>query len=90
MAANIISSINGRDLRQDTMATVHCPLTVEHGKIVLAEFGYGGKLLPSFPSFLLNGTRPTWAAWILKKDMLPRSLLACDVKGSRVAQHQET
>jgi sulfide:quinone oxidoreductase len=26
-----------------------CPLTVERGKIVLAEFGYGGKLLPSFP-----------------------------------------
>jgi sulfide:quinone oxidoreductase len=24
-----------------------CPLTVEKGKIVLAEFGYGGKLLPS-------------------------------------------
>jgi hypothetical protein len=28
-----------------------CPLTVERGKIVLAEFGYGGKLLPSFPGF---------------------------------------
>ena len=27
-----------------------CPLTVERGHIVLAEFGYGGKLLPSFPS----------------------------------------
>ena len=27
-----------------------CPLTVERGKIVLAEFGYGGKLLPSSPS----------------------------------------
>ena len=26
-----------------------CPLTVEKGKIVLAEFGYGGKRLPSFP-----------------------------------------
>ncbi len=27
-----------------------CPLTVERGKIVLAEFGYGGKRLPSFTS----------------------------------------
>ena len=27
-----------------------CPLTVERGKIVLAEFGYGGKLMPSFPT----------------------------------------
>lgn len=48
-----------------------CPLTVEKGKIVLAEFGYGGKLLPSFPSWLLDGTQPTRLAWILKKDLLP-------------------
>lgn len=48
-----------------------CPLTVERGKIVLAEFGYGGKLQPSFPSWVLDGTQPTRLAWILKKDMLP-------------------
>jgi SulP family sulfate permease len=29
------------------------------GKIVLAEFGYGGKLLPSFPRWLINGQRPS-------------------------------
>ena len=43
----------------------------EHGKIVLAEFGYGGKLLPSFPKWLLDGTQPTRAAWFLKDRMLP-------------------
>ena len=48
-----------------------CPLTVEKGKIVLAEFGYGGKLLPSFPSWLLDGTHATRLAWVLKKDLLP-------------------
>ena len=48
-----------------------CPLTVENGKIVLAEFGYGGKLLPSFPEWVIKGTEPTRLAWILKKDMLP-------------------
>ena len=48
-----------------------CPLTVERGKIVLAEFGYGGKLLPSFPKAVLNGLRPTRLAWHLKADMLP-------------------
>jgi sulfide:quinone oxidoreductase len=31
------------------------------GKIVLAEFGYGGKLLPSFPKFLIDGTKPSRA-----------------------------
>ena len=48
-----------------------CPLTVERGKIVLAEFGYGGKLLPSFPSWLLDGRRPTRRAWFLKDRLLP-------------------
>ena len=48
-----------------------CPLTVERGKIVLAEFGYGGKLLPSMPTWLLEGKQPTSLAWLLKKDFLP-------------------
>jgi sulfide:quinone oxidoreductase len=48
-----------------------CPLTVEKGKIVLAEFGYGGKLLPSFPSWLIDGTKPSHLAWLLKEKMLP-------------------
>jgi sulfide:quinone oxidoreductase len=48
-----------------------CPLTVERGKIVLAEFGYGGKLLPSFPSWLIDGTQPSRLAWLLKERLLP-------------------
>jgi sulfide:quinone oxidoreductase len=48
-----------------------CPLTVESGKIVLAEFGYGGKLLPSFPGWLIDGTQPSHLAWLLKEKMLP-------------------
>lgn len=48
-----------------------CPLTVERGKVVLAEFGYGGKLLPSAPPWLLDGTKATRAAWFLKATMLP-------------------
>jgi sulfide:quinone oxidoreductase len=49
-----------------------CPLTVERGKIVLAEFGYGGKLLPSFPSWLIEGTRPQRLSWWLKSEALPQ------------------
>jgi len=48
-----------------------CPLTVERGKIVLAEFGYGGKLLPSLPRWLINGQRPSRLAWLLKEKILP-------------------
>ena len=48
-----------------------CPLTVERGKIVLAEFTYGGKLAPSFPKWLIDGTRPSTLAWLLKERILP-------------------
>ena len=48
-----------------------CPLTVERGKILLAEFGYGGKLLPSFPSWIIEGTRPQRLSWLLKSEALP-------------------
>ncbi|EAQ99121.1 bifunctional protein tyrosine phosphatase family protein/NAD(P)/FAD-dependent oxidoreductase [Congregibacter litoralis] len=58
-----------------------CPLTVERGKIVLAEFGYGGKLLPSFPRWLLNGQRPTRLAWILKEQILPPIYWKAMLKG---------
>lgn len=48
-----------------------CPLTVERGKIVLAEFTYGGKVAPSFPKWFINGTRPSALAWLLKERILP-------------------
>lgn len=45
-----------------------CPLTVEKGKVILAEFGYAGKLLPTFP---LDPTVPRRSAWWLKATLLP-------------------
>lgn len=45
-----------------------CPLTVEKGKVILAEFGYGGKLLPTFP---LDPTVARKSAWLLKATLLP-------------------
>jgi sulfide:quinone oxidoreductase len=58
-----------------------CPLTVERGKIVLAEFGYGGKLLPSFPSWLVDGTQPSRLAWFLKERLLPPLYWKAMLKG---------
>lgn len=45
-----------------------CPLTVEKGKVVLAEFGYGGKLLPTFPLDPIQARR---SMWFLKATLLP-------------------
>jgi sulfide:quinone oxidoreductase len=71
IAENIIADMRGRAPVAQYNGYGSCPLTVERGKIVLAEFGYGGTILPSFPKALLDGTKPTRAAWFLKEKMLP-------------------
>ena len=64
-----LGKITGADAVYDGYGS--CPLTVERGKIVLAEFGYGGKLLPSFPAWLIDSTQPSHLAWLLKERILP-------------------
>lgn len=68
VAENLLALRSGRDLPTKYDGYGSCPLTVEKGKIVLAEFGFGGKLLPTFP---LAPTVPRKSAWILKKNILP-------------------
>jgi sulfide:quinone oxidoreductase len=71
VAVNALAALAGREPVADYDGYGSCPLTVEAGKIVLAEFGYGGKLAPSFPSWLIDGTRPSRLSWLLKDTILP-------------------
>ena len=66
-----------------------CPLTVERGKIVLAEFTYGGKLAPSFPTWLIDGTKPSVLAWYLKERLLPPIYWEAMLKGREWMAHPE-
>lgn len=70
-AQNICNAIEGDSARVSYDGYGSCPLTVERGKIVLAEFAYGGKLVPTFPSWLNVGTKPSKFAWFLKASLLP-------------------
>ena len=71
VAVNVLQYLKGSSqfARYDGYGSCH--LTVERGKIVLAEFGYGGALLPSFPKWLLDGQKPSRLAWLLKEQILP-------------------
>lgn len=71
VAVNVLAVMEGKEPVSDYDGYGSCPLTVERGKIVLAEFGYGGKLLPSFPTWLIDGTRPSRLSWLLKDTILP-------------------
>ncbi|MEI4196737.1 TIGR01244 family sulfur transferase [Roseovarius sp. E0-M6] len=81
VAENIVADMAGRSAVAQYDGYGSCPLTVERGKIVLAEFGYGGVLKPSFPAFLVDGTKPTRAAWFLKEKMLPPIYWKAMLKG---------
>lgn len=71
VAVNVLAALDGKAPTAQYDGYGSCPLTVERGRIVLAEFGYGGALLPTFPQWILDGTRPTRLAWFLKDRMLP-------------------
>lgn len=70
-AHNVLCVLDGKAPTAVYNGYGSCPLTVERGKIVLAEFAYGGALDPTVPKWMLDGTKPTRAAWFLKEKMLP-------------------
>ena len=71
VAVNVLQQLDGKGPKAGYDGYGSCPLTVERGKIVLAEFAYGGKLAPSFPTWLIDGTKPQRLSWMLKADALP-------------------
>ncbi|SDW08319.1 sulfide:quinone oxidoreductase [Nitrosomonas eutropha] len=78
VAENLLAAKEGRELRAVYDGYGACPLTVENGKVVLAEFGYGGKLLPTFP---LNPVIARKLYWWMKVNLFPWVYWDCLLKG---------
>jgi sulfide:quinone oxidoreductase len=68
VAGNVMRLLKGEPMDPAYDGYSSCPLITGIGKVILAEFGYDGKLLPSFP---LDPTKERRIYWILKKDLLP-------------------
>lgn len=68
VASNLLAAMKGGALPLTYDGYGSCPLTVAYGKIVLAEFAYGGKVTPSFP---LDPRVPRRSMWYLKTKLLP-------------------
>ena len=65
---NLLAAVDGEPLEASYDGYGSCPLTTAYGKVVLAEFAYGGKVTPSFP---LDPRKPRRSAWLLKTRFLP-------------------
>ncbi len=97
VANNVIGALAGHEPTSLYSGYGSCPLTVERGKIVLAEFIYGGEHSPTFPSWINDGKRPTAFGWVLKKSVLPwvywslmlrgREWLAKPIKKTELKDH---
>lgn len=68
VAENLLAAKEEREFPNIYDGYGACPLTVGDGKVILAEFGFGGKLLPTFP---LNPTVARRFAWFLKTRLFP-------------------
>jgi sulfide:quinone oxidoreductase len=65
---NLMAVMDGKEPVEKYNGYSSCPLITEIGKVMLAEFGYDGKLMPTFP---LDPAVPRRMMWHLKKDILP-------------------
>lgn len=68
VVSNLRSIMNGQLPTEVYDGYSSCPLTTEFGKVMLAEFGYDGKLMPTFP---LDPSVPRRSMWLLKTTLLP-------------------
>ena len=84
---NLLAIMDGKPLDASYDGYGSCPLTTAYGKVVLAEFTYGGKVTPSFP---LDPRKPRLSAWFLKTRFLPFMYWQMMLRGSEFdVKHRE-
>lgn len=81
LVANLVSSLEKKPLSAVYNGYTSCPLITEYGKVMLAEFVYGGKPRETFGTFIDQGT-PRRAFYHLKRDFFPWVYYKSMVKGT--------
>ncbi|MCC7410043.1 MAG: NAD(P)/FAD-dependent oxidoreductase [Gammaproteobacteria bacterium] len=65
---NLLHSMRGGSLEEGYDGYASCPLTTAYGKVLMAEFCYGGKVTPTFP---LDPRKERGTYWWCKTTGLP-------------------
>lgn len=63
---NLASVMQGKEPTEKHNGYTVCPLVTDYGLVLLAEFGYGGKLLPTIPEAVLDPAKERWIWWVMK------------------------
>lgn len=67
-AQNLLAAMDGQPLAARYDGYTCCPLITGYNSAIMAEFGYDGKLLPSFP---LDPTQERYSMYLAKVHVLP-------------------
>jgi len=68
VVTNLLASINKDPISNAYDGYASCPLTTAYGKVIMAEFIYGGKVTPTFP---LDPRKERLSYWLIKTIGLP-------------------
>ena len=83
MVQNILRSMENKELTGSYDGYTSCPLLTEYGKVLLAEFAYGGEPKETLGKWLgINQAIPRRAFYHLKKDFFPWIYYSSMVKGT--------
>jgi sulfide:quinone oxidoreductase len=75
---NLLAAIQGNTIEQQYDGYASCPLTTAYGKVLMAEFVYGGKVTPTLP---LDPSQERWINWWIKTTGLPHMYWNYMLKG---------
>lgn len=82
LVRNLLQSIEGKSLDATYDGYTSCPLLTEYGKVLLAEFKYGGEPKETFSWLGIDQATPYRAFYHLKKDFFPWVYYNSMVKGT--------
>lgn len=69
LVQNLIAKLKGQTLSASYDGYASCPLVTGRGKTILAEFGYGGKIMETFP---FDQAQERYSMYALKAYALPK------------------
>lgn len=68
LVGNLLGALGGKGNVESYDGYAACPVTTSRGKVMLAEFTYGGTITPSFP---FDPRVPRRSYWWLKRSFMP-------------------
>lgn len=87
LVSNLLQSLRGQSQSASYDGYAACPLTTSQGRVLLAEFTYGGTVSPSFPA---DPRVPRRFYWWLKRAFMPWFYWNILLKGRRIPVTHKT